>query len=235
MAKKKKNSNYVTEKTELAKAKKQIEARNKKIKKNVIISAISFLIVAVIAAAIVLLGFAFGWWEEKFEVTYHAEIAVEGYGTIHIELYGEEAPETVNNFVSKAQSGFFNGMSFYKVIDGLYAEAGDPDDLYAGIYGEYSENGFENNISHKRGVISMARREVMGQTVSDKSSSVRFFIVHQDSPQLDGSYAAFGRVIDDGMDVIDKICRDAEPIDNEGTIAPTRQPIITSVSVHHSH
>ena len=121
-------------------------------------------------------------------------------------------------------------------MDGFIAEGGNADDSSASLYGEFSANGFENNISHKRGVISMAHKgeETRVGASSKNSSAVRFFIVHNDSPELDGAYAAFGMVID-GMDVIDKICADAEPINDTGTLAPTRQPIITSVSVHHSH
>ena len=163
-------------------------------------------------------------------VSYLADIAVKDYGTITVALDASAAPETVENFVSLAQSGFYNGLTFHRIMDGFMMQGGDPDGNGSGgsgktITGEFSANGHENPISHVRGVISMARAQG-----DNNSASSQFFIVQRDSTFLDGQYAAFGHVTE-GMDVVDKICADAQPIDNNGTIAPENQPVMTSLTI----
>ena len=161
--------------------------------------------------------------------THHAVITVKDYGDIKLVLDGDTAPITVKNFVELAKSGFYDGLTFHRIIKGFMIQGGDPKGNGTGgsdktIRGEFSKNGVENNISHKRGVISMARSQ------DNNSASSQFFIVHEDSTFLDGSYAAFGRVTD-GMDVVDAICADAQPTDDNGTIPPEAQPVINSVTI----
>ncbi len=160
---------------------------------------------------------------------YTAVIDIQDYGKITVALDAEAAPETVENFVSLARSGFYDGLTFHRIIEGFMMQGGDPNGDGTGgsdktIKGEFSANGVENNLSHTRGAISMARSSDMD------SASSQFFIVHQDSPNLDGQYACFGYVTD-GMDVVDAICEAAEPTDSNGTIAPEDQPVINSITI----
>lgn len=160
---------------------------------------------------------------------YTAIIEIADYGTITVSLDGEAAPETVANFVSLAQSGFYDGLTFHRIMEGFMIQGGDPNGDGTGgsgetITGEFRENGFDNSLSHTRGAISMARSE------DYNSASSQFFIVQEDSTYLDGSYAVFGYVTD-GMDVVDAICADAEPIDNNGTISAEQQPVILSITI----
>lgn len=161
--------------------------------------------------------------------SYTAVIEVEDYGTITVALDETAAPETVKNFVSLAQDGFYDGLTFHRIISGFMIQGGDPSGDGTGgseqtIKGEFSENGVDNNLSHTRGAISMARSDEYD------SASSQFFIVHEDSTYLDGSYACFGYVTE-GMDVVDAICADAQPMDNNGSIAADKQPIILSIKV----
>ena len=124
-------------------------------------------------------------------------------GVIKLELYPEIAPESVKNFISLANSGFYDGVIFHRVISGFMIQGGDPLGIGMGgpgycIKGEFALNGVENNLSHERGVISMAR------AMNYDSAGSQFFICHADSAFLDGQYAAFGKVIE-GMDVVDEI------------------------------
>lgn len=158
-----------------------------------------------------------------------AVIEIEGYGTITLELDASAAPVTTENFVSLAREGFYDGLTFHRIIEGFMIQGGDPDGNGTGgseqtIKGEFRENGVENSLSHTRGVISMARSN------DYDSASSQFFIVHEDSTFLDGSYAAFGYV-KEGMEVVDAICADAEPIDGDGFIAPENQPVIQSITI----
>lgn len=121
------------------------------------------------------------------------------------ELYPEIAPNTVNNFISLVSSGFYDGLIFHRVIPGFMIQGGDPQGTGMGgpgygIYGEFSQNGFENNLEHDRGVLSMAR------SMMPNSAGSQFFIMHQKSPHLDGSYAAFGKLIE-GEEVVDAIAK----------------------------
>ena len=160
---------------------------------------------------------------------HYAEIEVEDYGTISLELDADTAPITVTNFVNLAKDGFYDGLTFHRIIDGFMIQGGDPLGNGTGgsdetIKGEFSDNGVENDISHVRGTISMARSS------DPDSASSQFFIVHQDSTYLDGQYAAFGHVTD-GMDVVDAICEDTPVQDNNGTVAADNQPVITSITI----
>ena len=166
---------------------------------------------------------------ENQAVSYSAEIAIQDYGTIKVALDKEAAPQTVENFVSLAQGGFYDGLTFHRIIEGFMMQGGDPNGDGTGgseqtITGEFTENGFENNLSHTRGAISMAR------SADYNSASSQFFIVHQDSTNLDGQYAVFGYVTE-GMDIVDAICSSAEPTDDNGTIPAEQQPVITSIKI----
>ena len=156
-------------------------------------------------------------------------IDVKDYGKIELELDADTAPITVTNFVKLVDKGFYDGLTFHRIMKGFMIQGGDPNGDGTGgseetIKGEFSSNGVENNISHKRGVISMARSQ------ENDSASSQFFIVHEDSTFLDGQYAAFGHVTS-GMKVVDKIANNAKPTDDNGTIEKEDQPIITSIKV----
>jgi len=130
-------------------------------------------------------------------------IQMKDGGVIKAELYPEIAPITVENFVKLAGSGFYNGLTFHRVIPGFMIQGGCPNGTGTGgpgytIKGEFAANGVENNLKHERGVLSMAR------AMDPNSAGSQFFIMHETSPHLDGQYAAFGKVIE-GMDVVDKI------------------------------
>ena len=160
---------------------------------------------------------------------HHVEIIIKDYGTIAVTLDADTAPITVTNFIDLAQEGFYDNLTFHRIIEGFMMQGGDPEGTGSGgsdkeIKGEFSTNGVENNISHVRGTISMARA-----TDVDSASS-QFFIVQEDSTYLDGSYAAFGTVTE-GMDVVDEICKKAEPIDSNGLIASEKQPVIETIKV----
>ena len=177
--------------------------------------------VAVFAVAIVLIV--------SGSKTYYADITIENYGTVTVKLDADAAPFTCENFISLAESGFYDGLTFHRIMEGFMMQGGDPDGNGTGgaskkIKGEFSANGWDNPISHVRGTISMARSETYD------SASSQFFIVHEDSTFLDGKYAAFGQVVA-GMEVVDAICTEAEPIDNNGTIPAAKQPVITSVTI----
>lgn len=159
----------------------------------------------------------------------HAVITVEKYGTITVALDAEAAPATVENFIKLAKEGFYDGLTFHRIMDGFMIQGGDPNGDGTGgsdqtIKGEFASNGFENPISHVKGVISMAR------AADPDSASSQFFITVADSTFLDGEYAAFGYVTE-GMDVADKIAREAEPVDGNGTILPEDQPVITGIVI----
>lgn len=159
----------------------------------------------------------------------YVEIRVKDYGTMRVELDADVAPITVENFISLAKDGFYDGLTFHRVISGFMIQGGDPAGNGTGgsdktIKGEFSSNGVENNLSHKRGVISMARSN------DPDSASSQFFIMHQDTPSLDGDYAAFG-IVTDGMQVVDQICENTPVIDDNGTVQEGKQPIIEKIKV----
>lgn len=159
--------------------------------------------------------------------THHAEIKVKDYGTIKLELDADTAPITVENFAKLANEKFYDGLTFHRIISGFMIQGGDPKGDGTGgskktIKGEFSRNGVENKISHKRGVISMAR------SLDPNSASSQFFIMHQDSTHLDGEYAAFGKVTE-GIEIVDKICEDTQVVDGNGTVEKADQPVIESI------
>lgn len=167
--------------------------------------------------------------EELLTGLHHVTIDVQNYGTISLELDADTAPISVTNFINLANEGFYDGLTFHRIISGFMIQGGDPNGNGTGgsektIKGEFSANGVENDISHVRGVISMARAN------DPDSGSSQFFIVHEDSTFLDGQYAAFGHVTD-GMDVVDAICEAVPVQDNNGTVAAADQPVITAVTV----
>ena len=154
-----------------------------------------------------------------------ATITVEGYGVMEAELYPEIAPNTVNNFISLANKGFYNNLKFHRVIKGFMIQGGDPKGNGTGgpgysIEGEFTSNGFANSLKHTTGVLSMARAQ------DPNSAGSQFFIMSGDAPHLDGEYAAFGKVIS-GLDVIDKI----QNVETNSSDAPKKDVIITSITV----
>lgn len=162
------------------------------------------------------------------DLTY-AQIKVKDYGTITMALDSTAAPETVDNFISLVRDGFYDGLTFHRIMDGFMIQGGDPLGNGTGgsdkkIKGEFAENGVDNPITHVRGAVSMARAQDMD------SASSQFFIVQADSDFLDGQYAGFGYVTD-GMEIVDKICRDAKPVDGNGTIPADQQPVIESIRI----
>ena len=161
--------------------------------------------------------------------THHAEIDIQDYGTITVELDGDAAPITVQNFMDLANDGFYDGLTFHRIIAGFMMQGGDPNGNGTGgsentIKGEFSSNGVENTLSHTRGAISMARAQDMD------SASSQFFIVQSDSTYLDGQYAGFGTVTE-GMDIVDQICKDTPVQDSNGTVSASDQPVIESIKV----
>ena len=156
-------------------------------------------------------------------------ITVKDYGEIEFALRPDIAPITVENFTKLAKSGFYNGLTFHRIMEGFMIQGGDPLGNGTGgndekIKGEFTANGVNNNLSHVRGVMSMARSQDFD------SASSQFFIVQDDSTFLDGQYAGFG-VVTKGMSVVDKIAKDAKPTDNNGTIPKDQQPVIEKIEI----
>lgn len=161
------------------------------------------------------------------EPTDYVQIDIENYGTITAELYGGIAPITVENFMKLVDEGFYDGLTFHRIISGFMIQGGDPLGNGMGgsdkdIKGEFKANGVENNISHARGVLSMARSQLYD------SASSQFFIMHADADYLDGQYAAFGRVLS-GIEVVDAICESTPVTDGNGSVAAENQPVITNI------
>ena len=161
--------------------------------------------------------------------THNAEINIKDYGKITLELDANTAPITVTNFVKLANDGFYNGLTFHRIITGFMIQGGDPLGNGTGgsketIKGEFSSNGVKNDISHIGGEISMARSS------SNNSASSQFFIVHKDSTFLDGQYAGFGKVTS-GMEIVDKICENVKAEDQNGTVLAANQPVIESIKI----
>lgn len=160
---------------------------------------------------------------------HHVEIEIDDYGTIALELDADVAPITVTNFINLAKDGFYDGLTFHRIISGFMIQGGDSEGTGNGgssekIKGEFSSNGYNNDISHVRGVISMAR------ATTYNSASSQFFIVHKDSTFLDGKYAAFGHVTS-GIEVVDKIAENVKVEDDNGTVKKENQPKILKVKV----
>lgn len=160
---------------------------------------------------------------------YTAEIKIKDYGTVIFSMDADKAPATVTNFVTLAKAGFYDGLTFHRIIDGFMIQGGDPLGNGTGgseqkIKGEFSANGIKNDQSHTRGAVSMARSSAMD------SASSQFFIVQKDSKYLDGQYACFGYVTE-GMDAVDAICKNTPVTDNNGTVKPENQPVIESIRI----
>ena len=159
----------------------------------------------------------------------NVEISVKDYGKIRLAIYKDVAPITSDNFINLVNSGFYNGLTFHRIIKGFMIQGGDPLGNGTGgsdqnIKGEFAANGVQNNLSHKRGVISMARSN------HPDSASSQFFIMHEDGEFLDGNYAAFGEVTS-GIEVVDAICEEVKPIDGNGTVTKEDQPVIEYIKV----
>ena len=164
---------------------------------------------------------------------YYIQIDVANYGVITAELDADAAPITVTNFIKLVNEGFYDGLTFHRVISGFMIQGGDPNGNGTGgssetIKGEFSQNGIENPIKHERGVLSMARSSAYD------SASSQFFIMHEAASHLDGAYAAFGRVLS-GMEVVDAICQNTPVTDSNGTVQAANQPVITSITVIEKH
>ena len=182
------------------------------------------LLSVILVCSVIVLG---GCAEETPEKNPVATIIVKDFGTIKVKLLYANAPNTVKNFISLANGKFYDGLTFHRVIESFMIQGGCPEGTGTGdpgysIKGEFTYNGFEgNDISHERGVISMAR----GSHSMDSAGS-QFFIVHENSPHLDGQYAAFGMVIE-GIDVVDKIA----VVDTDFNDKPTTPVVIESIRV----
>ena len=164
---------------------------------------------------------------DKMTATDYVQIDIANYGSITAELYGNLAPITVENFLKLTDEGFYDGLTFHRIISGFMIQGGDPLGNGMGgseqnIKGEFAANGIENNLSHTRGVLSMARSHM------PDSASSQFFIMHADADHLDGNYAAFGRVLS-GIEVVDAICEKTPVTDGNGSVNPADQPVITSI------
>ena len=200
-----------------------------------------FRVILLMLVCVVLFGFvSCGSGEEITEpdlTTRYPEVTilVKDYGTIKIKLYPNKAPETVNNFIYLINKGFYNGLSFHRIISGFMIQGGDPNGDGSGgpgycIKGEFYENGFtQNDLWHKMGVVSMARTDKQND-----SAGSQFFIVHKDSQSnhqsLDGKYAGFGKVIE-GMEVIDEIAKIRVKGDNGALADPSKAPKISKITV----
>lgn len=161
---------------------------------------------------------------------HNVQINIKDYGKVTLELNADEAPITVTNFIKLAKAGFYDGLTFHRIIDGQFIQGGDPLGNGLGgsdetIKGEFSSNGVSNKLSHTKGAISMAR------TSQDmNSASSQFFILIKDATYYDGSYACFGYVTD-GLDIVEKVAKDAKVEDENGTVLKENQPVIESIVV----
>lgn len=164
------------------------------------------------------------------EDSYTVEIEIKDHGTITAVLDAKTAPITVANFIKYVEDGYYNGLTFHRIMKGFMMQGGDKngnginDEGTPAIKGEFAFNGIENNISHTRGTISMAR------SASYDSASTQFFIMHEDYTGLDGQYAAFGRVVD-GMDIVDEICNNIVNTDGNGGVAEADRPVIKEIRI----
>ena len=213
------------------------QAQQQKKEQKVVMIVAAVLIVALLAVLTVALVNA-DWSEilkktgdgatlETAKATHYVTIEIENYGTLKGELYGKTTPYAVEQFVTLAQSGFYEGLTFHRIIEGFMMQGGAPNadsPKVDPIVGEFAENGIENNLLHLPGVLSMAR------TNDPNSATSQFFIMHKEYPSLDGKYAAFGRITE-GLDIVDKICTEIENTDSNGGVAAADQPVIKSVTV----
>ena len=184
---------------------------------------------SLLAGAMALIGCSQGEINEEVRVPPKdlpvATIVIKDYGTIEAELYPHIAPNTVNNFISLANSGFYNNLTFHRVIKNFMIQGGDPNGDGTGgpgynIKGEFTNNKFKNDLKHTEGVLSMARSQ------SKNSAGSQFFIMTADSPHLDGQYASFGKVIS-GMDIV----HDIENVETSSNDKPVKDIVIESIKV----
>ena len=182
----------------------------------------------VMSAVLILLCFA-SCGSKGMKGTHHAEMVIKNYGTVKIELYGDQAPLTVENFVNLCNKGFYDGLTFHRYVKDFVLQGGDPEGTGLGgcessVKGEFSANGVKNTIKHKKGVISMARNQF-----DFNSASSQFFICLKNScsDDLDGQYAAFGKITE-GMDIIYKLCADLTESD---CLPKDQQPVIETIKV----
>ena len=213
------------------------QAQQQKKEQKVVMIVAAVLIVALLAVLTVALVNA-DWSEilkktgdgatlETAKATHYVTIEIENYGTLKGELYGKTTLYAVEQFVTLAQSGFYEGLTFHRIIEGFMMQGGAPNadsPKVDPIVGEFAENGIENNLLHLPGVLSMAR------TDDPNSATSQFFIMHKEYPSLDGKYAAFGRITE-GLDIVDKICTEIENTDSNGGVAAADQPVIKSITV----
>ena len=167
--------------------------------------------------------------EKKMTGKVSVEMTIKDYGVVELELDYDNAPITVDNFVKLAEDGFYDGLTFHRIAKDFVIQGGDPTGTGMGgsdtkIKGEFSSNGVENNISHERGVISMARSN------DNNSAPSQLFIVLKDSLFLDGDYAGFGHVTK-GMDIIDKVVEEAKVEQDGESVAKENQPVIEKIRV----
>lgn len=158
---------------------------------------------------------------------HYVNINIKDKGTIKAELDADAAPITVTNFVKLVEEGFYDGLTFHRIIEGFMMQGGDPTGTGMGsadqtIVGEFANNSVDNPISHTRGTISMAR------SAKPDSASCQFFIMHQDGTYLDGDYAAFGHVTE-GMEIVDDICENTTGQDSNGIVPEENRPVIESI------
>ncbi len=234
MGKTRKNSNYQTPKREAERLAREREIKREKTKKLILKIAIPVVALLVVTSIILgIVGANLGWFRAKDKPTHVATFIIKDYGTVEVELYGDEAPETVANFVKLAEAGYYNGSTFHRIQNNPLSilQGGDGDGTVDGIStsettikGEFKENGYNNRIKHERGVISMAR------TSDPNSASSQFFFVTQttesNTKSLDGKYAAFGKVIS-GMGVLDAIAK----LGNSDLLPSDKQPVILLVDI----
>ena len=167
--------------------------------------------------------------DEKLFGTHEAVMTIKDFGEVKLELYGDVAPVTVANFVKLVNNGFYDGLTFHRLIHDYMIQGGDPNGDGTGnsaprIYGEFKNNGFENNLKHEKGVISMARSR------DYNAASCQFFIMLGDEPLLDGDYAAFGKVTE-GMEVLEAIANSLKTVGYNGEIEQDKQPIIEKIEM----
>ena len=212
------------------------------------------LIIAIVAMVVAIAVLGYGYYRKATEVVQNPIVTmeIEGYGTIKIELYPDMAPNTVAHFVKKVNEGFYDGLTFHRVIPDFMIQGGDKEGTGSGeldyaIQGEFIANGFSKNIlKHERGVISMARADYSSYgsgltSYSYNSAGTQFFIMTEDSPSLDGYYTAFGKVTE-GMEVVDAISNvevvyrsgdlgedEEAPKDENGNIIPSDKPVNSPV------
>lgn len=218
---KKKNSNYVTEKRTAAKLEAERKAKKQRIIKTTVAIAVPLLIITAIVLTLIFVGGHFGWWSKAPVVTDHAEITVEGYGTMHVELYGESAPMAVQTFLALVGKGEYDKIHFDKLVDGKLETT-----AISGV--PFAESEVKNPAKHKKGSLVMM---FIGDTAT---ANGEFYITTEKNKDLDGKGIVFGRIDAESMELLDKIIAGVELGEN-GIIQAWARPRITKISVHASH